>query len=465
MGNAPLSQREKLLQGNILHSLWFLAWPIVLQSFLHVFMGMADLRMVGVLGHEAIAAVGIGRQVIMIIMVMILAVSAGATAVVARKLGEKHYQEAGRAAGQAFALVFLFALVMTPVGIFSAETLLVLLGAEDEVVALGTDYMQIFFLGVVFFLGNFMAKAIFHGSGDTKTPLYINIIVNAVNLMGNFFLIYGLWIFPPLGVQGAAVASVFSRFIGTFLGIWALNSGNYAFKLRLRAVLRFSVSEMKEILRIGAPAGFQGVSRHISTIILISMITRTAAGGFAAAAFPVGMKVNQFALMPGLAIGQATTTLIGMNLGAGNPERAVQTGWTASKMGVAVMSVIATFSFLFAPQIMGFFADEPGVIAVGTNFIRVIAIAEPFHALGIVLSRGMQGAGYTLVPFYITVFSWLIVRVPLAYCLAFPGAMGADGVWLSMNLTFILQALLVLMVFRSGYWKTAKMSRFAGDNL
>jgi len=416
--------------------------------------------MVGVLGHEAIAAVGIGRQVIMIIMVLVLAISAGATAVVARKLGEKDTDQAESAAGQAIMLVIIFTAVMTPVGILSSETLLILLGAEPGVLVLGVQYMHVFFLGIGFFLANFMCKAIFHGAGDTKTPLYINIIVNIVNLIGNFLLIYGIWIFPELGVRGAAVASVLSRFVGTFLGIMALNSGRYALRLRLKSIFRFSIPEMKEMLRIGTPTAFQGVSRNISTLILISMITRTAAGGFAAAAFPVGMKVNQFAIMPGLAIGQAATTLVGMNLGAEKTKRAEESGWMAAKVGIVVMTTIAAINFIFAPHIMSFFADEPEVIAIGTNFIRVIAIAEPFHAIGVILSKGMQGAGYTMMPFYLTVFSWVIVRVPLAYILAFNMGMESTGVWISMNLTFILQAVLVATTFNRGTWKETKLRAF-----
>ncbi|OWZ84928.1 MATE family efflux transporter [Natranaerobius trueperi] len=465
MPKPSISREQKLLHGNILRGVWYLAWPIVIQSLLHVFMGMADLRMVSGLGHEAIAAVGIGRQVIMIILVMILAVSAGATAVVARKLGERNTEEAESAAGQAMMLVILFAMVMTPLGILSSRTLLLILGAEPEVLALGLPYMQIFFTGIVFFLGNFMCKAIFQGAGDTKTPLYINTIVNIVNLLGNFLLIYGVWIFPELGVRGAAIASVISRFVGTSLGVMALNSNRYAIKLTFKSVFRLSIPEMKEMLRIGTPTAFQGVSRNISTLLLVSMITRTAAGGFAAAAFPIGMKVNQFAIMPGLAIGQATTTLVGMNLGASNPDRAEKSGWTASKVGSIVMATIAGISFIFAPQIMSFFTQEPEVITIGATFIRVVALAEPFHAVGLILSKSMQGAGYTLMPFYLTVFSWLIVRVPLAYILAFLVGLESNGIWISINLTFILQAILVAITFKRGNWKKTKLKTYESKNI
>ncbi|ACB85908.1 MATE family efflux transporter [Natranaerobius thermophilus] len=461
MAKSTMTRRERILEGNLLHSVCYLAWPIVLQSLLHVTMGMADLRMVNHLGHEAIAAVGIGRQVIMIILVMVLAIQAGAVAVVARKLGEKNYEHAESAAGQAMTLVLLFALVMTPVGILSSRLLLTLMGAKPGVMALGVPYMQVFFLGIVFFMGNFMCKAIFHGLGDTRTPLYINIAVNGINLIGNFFLIYGLWFFPELGVIGAAVASAFSRLVGTVLGIVVLNKGHYAIRIRLSHVLKFSFEEIKEILRIGMPTAFQGMSRNISTLLLVSMITRTAAGGFAAAAFPVGMKVNQFAIMPGIAIGQATTTMVGMNLGNENPKRAEQCGWTASRVGSILMSAIALINFIFAPQIMSFFAEESEVIEIGTAFIRIIAVAEPFHALGVILSKGMQGAGYTLVPFYLTVISWLGIRVPLAYLLAFPLNLQSTGVWISMNATFILQAVLVATAFKRGTWKEAKLKAYS----
>lgn len=461
MPDSSINRREKILEGNILKNVWFLSWPIVLQNVLQTTMGLVDLRMVNHLGHEAIAAVGIGRQVIMIVMVMVLAIQAGATAVIARKLGERDNKNAESAAGQAILMVILFAAFFTPIGIVSSGFLLWLMGAESAVQALGVPYMQVFFATLVFFMGNFMVKAIFHGTGNTKTPLYINIIMNLFNFVANLFLIYGIGFFPELGVTGAALGTALSRFVGMSLGIYALNAGENLVKLRLRSVFKFSLAEMKEILRIGTPTALQGVSRNLSTLLLVSMVTRTAAGSYAAAAFPIGMKVNQLAIMPGLAIGQAATTMVGMNLGNKDSDRAEESGWMAAKVGCGLMTTIALINFIMAPHILRFFTNEPEVVEIGSQFIRIIAVSEPFHAIGAVLSKGMQGAGYTMVPFYLTTLSWLIIRVPLAYLLAFPMAFQSTGVWISMNLTYVLQAVLVAIAFKRGRWKETKLKAYS----
>lgn len=447
----------RLTTGSISRGVWFLAWPVVIQSLLQVFIGTVDLKMVGYLGPEAIAAVGIGRQIILIIMILILAVSTGATAVVARLCGAGDREGAGKVAAQALILCLFFAIVMTPIGLISAEGMLFLLGAEQEVIGLGLDYMRVFFLGVIFFLGNFMINTVIQGAGDTRTPLLIQIVANIVNIVANYLFIFGVGIFPNLGVMGAAVGSVLSRFTGMSIGLYVLFSGRYALTIRLRYFSSLMTQQLKRILQIGFPAALQGLSRNISTIVLLGMVARTPGSTAAVSAFSIGMKISQYSLMPGLAVGAAATTLVGMNLGARNASRAEESGWVATGIGALVMGLFAFLAFLFAPQIVTFFVRDEAVLTIGTQFIRIIALAEPFHAVGIVLSKGLQGAGDTKPPFYITVFCWIAVRIPLAYFLAFVMGYDSMGVWWAISLTVILQGILVALRFREGQWKSIKV--------
>ena len=448
---------RQLVEGHIGRSVWFLAWPVVIQSLLQVLIGTVDLKMVGYLGSEAIAAVGISRQIIMIIMILILAVSTGATAMVARYCGRGEEDRAGQVAAQALILCFLFSVVMIPAGLLSSEWMLVVLGAQPEVIELGLSYMNVFFLGVFFFLGNFMVKAILHGAGDTKTPLIIQVLVNIVNIVGNYLLIFGVAFFPTLGVMGAAVASALSRLVGMVLGLIVLLNDRYGLALSLKAFFRFRLLEMKQILKIGTPAALQGLARNISTIILVGMIARTASQPAAVSAFSIGTKITQYSLMPGLAVGTAATTLVGMSLGASDVSRAEESGWAATRIGVIIMTIFALVSFIFAPQIVRFFVQDESVIEIGTWFIRIIALAEPFHAIGIVLAKGLQGAGDTRPPFYITVISWLVVRTPLAYFLAFVLDLQSTGIWLAISLSVVLQGILMVIKFKEGSWKQIKV--------
>ncbi|MTI94048.1 MAG: MATE family efflux transporter [Firmicutes bacterium] len=450
-----------LRSSPVLTAVLTLALPVVAQSLLQVLIGTVDLKMVGVLGADAIAAVGMGRQVIMIIMILVLAISTGAVALVARAVGSDDQHGTSRAIGNAFTLVILFAAVMSPIGLATAGITLDLLGATDLVKELGLDYMRIFYISVVFFLGHFMAKAVFQGGGDTRTPLLIDIIMNIANVLFNWLFIYGVWIFPEMGVAGAAMGTAISRFIGASLGWGALLSGRFAIKVSLPHLLSFDTKGMGEILRIGIPSAFQGAARNISNVLLVAILARTAVDMAAVSAFTVGMNLNQYALMPGLAVGTAAAALSGINLGANDPKRAEASGWSAAGVGAGIMSFFGLIIFIFAPWLLAFFNDDPDMIRVGVVFVRIIALSEPFHALGIVLSRTMQGAGYTYRPFQVTVFSWLFVRTPLAWLLATQTGLEATGVWIAISVTTVLFGLLTLVVFRRGAWKTARVSQAA----
>ena len=449
---------QRLRNAGVMSAVLTLAAPIVVQSLLQVLIGTVDLKMVGSLGSDAIAAVGLGRQVIMIIMILVLAISTGVTALVARNVGKGDQQQASRAAGNAFTLVLIFSAVMTVVGLFSARQTLVALGATETVIDMGLSYMNIFYLSIVFFLSNFMARSIFQGAGDTKTPLYIDIFMNVANVFFNYMFIYGIWVFPEMGVAGAAMGSAIARFLGACIGWGALLSGRFALGLTMKHFLGFDLKGMGEILSIGIPAAFQGLARNISNILVVAMLARTVSGMVAISAFTVGMNINQYALMPGLAVGTAAAALTGINLGAGDPKRAEQSGWAAAGVGAGVMGFFGLVSFIFAPHLLAFFVDDPDAIAVGVVFVRVIAISEPFHALGIVLSRSMQGAGYTFWPFVSTTFSWLIVRVPLAWLLAFHVNWQSTGIWIALAATYLLSGVLAVILYRRGAWKVQKLA-------
>lgn len=448
----------RLRNVSVMSAVLTLALPVVAQSLLQVVIGTVDLKMVGSLGSDAIAAVGMGRQVIMIIMILILAVSTGTTAIVARNMGRGDAKQAARAAGNAFTLVLLFAAIMTPVGLLTARYTLTALGATQAVIVPGMDYMRIFYISVVFFLSNFMARSVFQGAGDTLTPLIIDIIMNLVNVGANYLFIFGVWVFPEMGVAGAAMGSAVARFVGSCLGWGALLSGRFCLKLTLSDLIGRNFAGMGRILTIGIPAAFQGLARNISNIFLVALLARTAAGMAAISAFTVGMNINQYALMPGLAVGTAAASLTGINLGADDAKRAESSGWSAAAVGAGIMGFFGLASFIFAPWLLAFFADDPDMIRVGVPFVRIIAVAEPFHAAGIILSRSMQGAGYTYRPFIITVVSWLVVRVPLAWLLAFYLDLQSLGVWIAIAATIILSGLWAVTVYRRGQWKRVRVT-------
>ncbi|MDY0235771.1 MAG: MATE family efflux transporter [Gudongella sp.] len=449
-------KREYLLKSdNLYKSVIYLAWPVVIQSILQVSVGTIDIKMVGTVGVDAISAVGTSRNIIMILMVLVMAISTGTTAMVARFVGSRDNKGASVVAGQAFILSLLLSAFIIPVGLLTNEYSLRLLGVDENVLKLAMEYMQVFFIAIPFFLLYFMAKSILQGAGDTRTPLFIDIIMNIVNIGGNFVFIFGMFGFPAFGVAGAAMGTALSRFVGVILGWGVLLSGKFEVSVSLKDMFTPIWKASKQIVQIGIPAGLQGLSRNASTFLLFAILARTIDSASAVPAFVIGTNLNQYALMPGLAIGTAAATLAGMNLGANQPDRAEASGRATAILGAIVMLSISVLFVIFARPFINFFLDVPNeeVVDVGRRFLLIVAVSEPFHAIAIIFSRTMQGAGYTKKPFQITLITWLIIRVGLSYLLALGLGLGSSGVWISISITSIISGILVYLLFRQGHWK------------
>ncbi|WP_350342780.1 MATE family efflux transporter [Proteinivorax tanatarense] len=454
------SKKQLLTQDkSILTGILLLAWPIVLQSLLQVVIGTVDIKMVGSFGDHAIAAVGFGRQIVMIAMVLVMAISTGTTAMVARFIGMGDQKKAASAAGQAFISALLVSAVMVPIGLLTQTHILNIMGAGPETSALAEGYMTVFFLSVPFFLLNFVARSIFQGAGDTVTPLIIDIIMNIFNVIFNYIFIFGYGPIPSLGVTGAAIGTALARVVGSSLGWGALLSGKFVLSLSIKQLLNPASDMIKQMFSIGLPAGLQGLSRNISTVIIFALLARTTAQDLANATFTIGMNLNQYALMPGLAIGTAAATLSGMNLGAGKVKRAEKSGYICTLLAAGFMSSVALIFVTFSTQLLTFFSADasPELISMGRTLLICLAVAEPFHAMAIIFSKSMQGAGYTTMPFLTTLFSWLVVRVPLGYYLAFQLNMQETGIWIAIASTNILAGMINLLLFKSGKWKTVKI--------
>ena len=454
------NKREFLLSNeNLYHNVFFLAWPIVIQSLLQVSIGTVDLMMVGRLGEDAIAAVGSGRNIVMLVMVLVMGISTGTTAMVARFIGKGDREGASFTAGQSFYLCLLASLFMIPLGLLTNRFSLGLIGVNDNVLALAQGYMMIFFISIPFFLLNFIARAIFQGAGDTKTPLVIDIIMNLTNVVFNYFFIFGIGFFPELGVMGAAVGTALSRLVGATLGWGALLSGNFILHVKWKHMIKPYWENAQQIVSIGIPAALQGLTRNGSTFLIFAILARTASQSSALAAFSIGTNLSQYAIMPGLAVGTAAATLSGMNIGANKLQRAEDSGKTCNIIGAGLMMFFAFIFVVFAEPLIKIFLDQPNpeIIRIGKNFLYIIALSEPFHATTIILSRTMQGAGYTKYPFYITVFCWLFVKVTLAYVLALVFNLESTGVWIAISFSTCLSGVMTYYLFKMGKWKFVKI--------
>ncbi|MFA5523591.1 MAG: MATE family efflux transporter [Tissierellales bacterium] len=462
MGNSLAydKKREFLLNNeNLYKNAAYLALPVVVQSLLQVSIGTIDMKMVSSVGVDAISAVGSSRNIVNLIMILVMAISTGTTAMVSRFVGRDDRKNASLSAGQSFYLCLLASIFMVPLGLLINKPSLRLLGVNDNVLVLAEGYMTVFFLGIPFFLLHFMAKAIFQGAGDTKTPLLIDIVMNITNVVFNYFFIFGVWIFPEMGVAGAAMGSAIARLVGASLGWGALLSGKFVLKVDYIHMIKPYWDRGKQIINIGFPAALQGLTRNISTFALFAILARTTYGDAAVPAYVIGTNLNQYSLMPGLAVGTAAATLSGMNIGAKKLKRAEDSGIACTVLGAILMMFFAIVFAIFAEPFINFFLDEPNadVLRIGRAFLYIIAISEPFHAATIILSRTMQGAGYTRKPFWITFSCWLVIRVTLAYLLAFVFNLQSTGVWIGISMSTIVSGIMAYYLFKLGKWKYVKI--------
>lgn len=465
MSSAAYNRKKEYLLNseNLYKSAIYLAWPVIIQSLLQVSVGTVDIKMVGTLGVDSISAVGTSRNIIMILLVLVMGISTGTTAMVSRFIGSGDDRNASRSAGQAFLLSLMLSAFIMPVGLASNEFSLRLLGVDETVLVLAVSYMKIFFMAIPFFLLHFMAKSIFQGAGDTKTPLVIDIIMNLVNIGGNFLFIFGMLGFPAMGVAGAAVGTALSRVVGAAMGWGALLSGKFTIKVYIKDMLNPIWSAAGQIVRIGIPAALQGLSRNASTFILFAILARTADASAAVPAFVIGTNLNQYALMPGLAIGTAAATLSGMNLGARKYDRAEASGKATAMLGASTMLGISILFVIFSEPFIGFFLDTPNdaVISIGKKYLAIIAASEPFHAVAIISSRTMQGAGFTKKPFQVTFISWVVIRLILAYVLAISIGLASTGVWIAISISSVISGVLAYGVFLGGEWKKVSINPLA----
>jgi putative MATE family efflux protein len=257
-------------------------------------------------------------------------------------------------------------------------------------------------------------------------------------------------------VRGAATAFACSLFVGLVLYLIALR------KSPLGAALQYEHLRLKpdwawRIFRIGLPAAGQAVIRQLGMMSFTGMLARTVEGTASVAALQIGIRAESIAFMPGFGYSVAAATLVGQNLGARDPKRAEHSAWAATYQAILAMSVMAAVFFTLAHILAGAFTSDASVRFLGADYLRVNAICEPFLALGMVLTGALQGAGDTVRPTYITLFTMWVLRMPLGYLLIFVLHLNTHGAWISMSITTIVGGLMTVVLFRAGTWKRIKV--------
>ncbi len=422
---------------------------MIATGLLHNSFSLVDLYFVGRLGPAAISAVTISGIAVSILLMLGLGITIGCTTLVSQAIGAENRDRASMITVQGLLMAAVMSLVTASAFPF-ASSCLKILGASPEVVKAGTPYLQVSLIGSVTMYMSITFAAVLRGAGDAVTPLKIIGLGNLINIALDPILIFG-WIgIPALGVTGSAVATVIARFVATvLLAKVFFVDGHEHFHLHVRD-LKPHGKTIREMLRIGVFGSGQMLTRSLSALAMVSIVAMF--GTVPVAAYGIGMRMWMAVLMPSMGFGNAAMTLVGQNLGAHKPERSARAAWFATGMCAAVAMVVGIAFILFAEPLVAVFTSQREVVSIGSNLLFWLGVTMPFFAFSLVLGRAMNGAGDTFWPMLTTAAAMLVVRVPLAYCLA--NAWGSPtGVWVALAASNVLQGVLFVFAFWWGRWK------------
>ncbi|MBX3242900.1 MAG: MATE family efflux transporter [Acidobacteria bacterium] len=440
-------------QGSIIAGLIILAVPMTFEMAMEGVFAIFDTFFVAKLGAEAVAVVGFTESVLALVYAVAVGLSIGATATVARRIGEKDHEEAARSAVHMIYLGLIVSVIMGLIGLIFAPDILRLLGAEEAVVTLGTPFMQIMFGTSLVIVFLFLLNAIFRGAGDAAIAMRVLIFANAINLVLDPLLIFGLLYFPEMGVTGAAVSTVIGRGAGVVYAAWALFFRDNGGRIEIRKRhWKLDLTLLWSLVRLSSVAVLQFL---ISTASWSGLVVILAAfGSVAMAGYQIGMRVIVFIILLAAGIANATATLVGQNLGAGQPERAERTVWIAGAINAVFLGFIGMFFVIFADPVVRIFTADPEILIHGKDCLRIIGYGYAFYGLGMVMESSFNGAGDTLTPTYLNLFIFWLFEIPLAYLLAHTFGWGPSGVFWAITVAFSVLAVVAAFLFRRGKWKT-----------
>lgn len=439
-----------LSRDNLYTNFWKLSWPVMLAMLLHSSLAVVDAFFVGRLGGEAVAALSLSGNIFWLIFSLSEVINVGTVAMVARYFGAEDRQTVGEIMAHSLWFTVVFALLVAG-GLFAgSRSFLEFFDVGPEVISYGTEYLQIMSIGLIFLFVFVVFSASFQGAGDTRTPMKILLVVNGINIILNPLLIFGIGFFPRLEVAGAGVATAFSNLVGlVFVLVKVVKSQ----LLPLPPVLGFKLNPevIKNLVKIGVPAGVQSVSRPLTGMILMWMVALF--GNDAVAAFGVGQRTlsYSFILLAGLMV--ASTTMVGQSLGAKDKELAWEISQKALLMGVTVQGAVALVYFVLAAPIMKvFLPNEPLAVEMGTSYLRITSLGLFVGGWARVLVGVFKGAGDT-VPSMVAAFSanWL-VKLPVAYLMAIYFDLGTDGVWWAIAISVVFELMMLIYWYFKKKW-------------
>ena len=440
--------------GSIRKAVFMLSIPMILEMLMESIFALVDILYVSKVSVNAVATIGLTESVVTLVYAVAIGLCMAATAIVARRVGEKDISGANKAAVQVIFLGIGVSLIISVIGILYPKEILSIMGAEPDLIEEGYGYTQVLLGGNITIMLLFLINAIFRGAGNASIAMWTLILSNGLNIILDPMFIFGFGPIPAYGVEGAAIATTIGRGTAVVFQLCVLFMGYSKIKIAIKdLVIRLGV--MFNLVKVSLGGIGQFLIGTSSWVFLMRIMSEF--GSEVLAGYTIAIRVMMFTLLPAWGMSNAAATLVGQNLGAKNPDRAEASVWKTGKYAAIFMGIVSIIYLLFATQIVSCFNTTPEVVKYGSLCLRVLAAGYIFYAYGMVVINSFNGAGDTKTPTYINFLCFWVFQLPFAYLMAITLDFGPVGVFIAITLAEVLIALIGIIWFKKGKWKLVKV--------
>jgi putative MATE family efflux protein len=452
---------RSIVEGPLRSAVWKIAWPTMLTNIIGGLQGIVDHALVGnFVGYTANAAIGVSYQIFIIVIVFIASLFTGMSVLVARFAGAGEKEKVDRTVYQAFLTAIFISLgIMAPVGYVLSPSLLDLVNATPAVKAEALPFLRILFLFSSGMLVFFMFSGALRSAGDARTPMVLGIVLTVLNLVLNVILIPGLGPIPAFGTAGSAIGTSIASGVLAVYALWKLWHGGWVVSFPRGHGLGPDWAIIKALFRYGLPTGFQGIAMNVGGVLLLAFIGSLAQSAEAQAAFAVSYS-QLFSLITWTSVGLmgAAAAVAGQNLGARHPDRANEAVHMAARYGLAGAALIGICFLFFPRQLLAVFGmNEPAVVEIGVQLLRVLSVSGLFVTVALAYTGGLQGTGDTKSPLYISIVSQILVPLGICFVIQQTGTLDPIDIWLAILAGHATRCALSVVRFAQGNWRTIRV--------
>lgn len=444
-------RRDDILNGNIIKTTFTLAWPVMIGNILSTVYNLADTFWLGQIGEQAVSIPSISWPIVFLFLSLSMGLATAGISLVSQHMGGGRYEKANKAAGQVFSLLLLTSIGISMLGYIGARWILVILvGAPQTILPLGTKYLQLMFLGLPFMFLFMASRFIFRGIGDMKTSLYLRVISIVVDGVLNPFLIFGIGPFPALGVIGAGVTNLLGRGVASILAVYLLFTNKRGINVDI-SNLKPEIGWIKQIFKIGAPSSLARGGSALAFVVLTGLVASF--GTTSLSAYAIGRRMTQLINIGIWGFTSSVSTMVGQNVGDQNMERAEAIVKKALFVSGAIMFSAASLLFLIRRPLIRVFINDPAVIQGASSYVAIFVFSIPFFGFYRIISSAFRGSGHTKPSMALSLGRLWGLRIGISYFLAFILGLKSYGLWWGMSLSNFVTAFISYPWFLTGNWK------------